>query len=124
MPAFLNQGLTDVRDALKSKVTHVGVSTDQTTFAAGQSDLSPDAGATDLIKSATETNVDFQTVDFTISIDGDSEFTNQTIWTIGILKGATSGDAMSRSVRSQGIGVQAGDSFTVGVRAKAEDNSA
>jgi hypothetical protein len=126
MPALLNQGLTDIRDAISSRVTHVGVATDQTAFAATQTALDPaNAGAANLlIKAATDANVDFQTFDATISIDGTTEFTGKTIWTIGILDGSTRTDAMSRTVRSQGIGVQAGDTFTIGVRVKVEDNTA
>lgn len=125
MPAILNDGLTAIRDVIAtSLVTHVGVSTDQTAFAATQTELSPDAGAVDLIKLATSVAQDFQTTDYTIEIDGDTEFTNQTIWTIGLGEGGLSSDALTRTVRSQGIGVQAGDSFTIGVRLKVEDNSA
>lgn len=125
MPAYLSQGLTDLRNQVKALVTHVGVTTDNTAFSAAQTALDPaNVGAANvLIKAATKADVDFQTFDATIAINGDTEFTNKTIWTIGSLKGATRVDALNRIVRSQGIGVQAGDSFTIGVRHKQEDNS-
>jgi hypothetical protein len=125
MPAYLNQGLTDLRDAVKAKVTHVGVSTDTTAFNATQTAIDPaNVGSTNnLIKSATKTDVDFQTFDATMTISGDTEFTNKAIGTIASLKGSTRTDAMNRIVRSQTIGVQAGDTFTIGVRHKQEDNS-
>lgn len=126
MPAaILNQGQTVIRDAVKAVTSHVGVATDQTAFSATQTELDPaNAGAGErLIKAATKVDVDFQTEDYTITIDGDSEFTGLQIWTIGILDGATRADVMTRTVRSLSIGVQAGDTFTVGVRLTHEDNS-
>ncbi len=123
MAAILDQGATAIRDALKTLVSHVGLSTDQTAFSAAHTSLSP-GGGTELIKASSEANVDATTFDATIDVDGSIEFTNQTIWTIGLMDGAASGDAMSRSVRTQGIGVQAFDIFTVGVRVAVQDNSA
>jgi hypothetical protein len=125
MPAILNQGETDIRNAVKDKVTHVGITDDDAAFGAAQTDLSPTVGKTDLIKTATKAEVDFQTEDYTISINGDSEFTNKSIMTIGACSGATSDKAMTRTVRGAGlgIGVQAGDLHTVGVRFKHEDNT-
>ncbi|MBI3990959.1 MAG: hypothetical protein HY350_02305 [Candidatus Omnitrophica bacterium] len=121
--AILNQGLTAIRNSFKTLVTHVGVSTDNTAFSAAQIAIDPTGTGTNLIKASTDTDVDLQTFDSTISIDGDTEFTNQTIWTISALQGATRTDALTRSVRIQGIGVQAGDLFTIGIRNKNEDNS-
>lgn len=123
--SILNQGLTDIRDSISTKVTYVGVSTDSTAFSASQTRLDPTGTATNLIKSSTSENVDFQTVDEKITINGDSEFTNSAIMTIGALKGSAATDCITRSVRGTGlgIGVQAGDQFTIGVRFKVEDNS-
>lgn len=146
--SILNQGETAIRDAVKSLVTHVGISDDTQAFAAGDTGINPGAGSTSTwVKSTStgggaETNVDFQTVDYTITIDGTTEFTNKVINSIGVAKGlgirqatgagGTHGggsvvgtDALTRSLRSAGlgIGVQAGDSFTIGVRLKHEDNS-
>lgn len=120
--ALLNQGITDVRTAITDKVTHVGVSTASDAFVASQTAIDPTPG-TNLIKAATKTVIDFQTVDFTMSINGTTEFTGSSIGTISILKGATRTDAMSRTVRAQGIGVAAGDTFTVGIRVKVTDQS-
>lgn len=122
MPAILAQGRTAIRDSLKTLTTHIGLSTDTTAFADGQTTLSP-GGGSELIKAATEANVDGNTFDAQISVDGDSEFTNNTIWTIGLMDGATAADALSRTVRTQGIGVQAGDSFTIGVRVTVTDET-
>ena len=123
--AILNQGETVIRDAVKTVLTNVGVATDQTAFSAAQTALDPaNAGAGFLlIKAATQANVDFQTVDYTMTINGTSEFTGLQIWTIGLLNGAARTNAVSRTVRTVSIGVQTGDSFTIGVRAQHQDNS-
>lgn len=122
MPAITQQGRTAIRDSVKTLVTHIGLSTDQTAFGDGQTDLSP-GGGTELIKASTESNVDGDTFDAQIDVDGDTEFTNSTIWTIGLMDGASASDMLSRTVRSQGIGVQAGDSFTIGVRVVVSDET-
>lgn len=125
MAALLTQGRTAIRDSLKTLISHVGIATDQTAFSAAQTALDPANGGSGnyLIKASTEANVDGDTFDATMTVNGDTEFTGKTIWTIGVLNGSTRTDALSRTVRSQGIGVQAGDSYTVGVRVKVEDNS-
>lgn len=123
--AILTQGLTVIRDALKTTLTNIGVATDATAFVVSQTALDPaNAGAANLlIKTATNTNVDTQTYDATMTIDGTTEMTGKTIFTIGILNGALRTNAVSRSVRTQGIGVQTGDSFTIGIRVKTQDDS-
>ena len=123
--ALLNQGKTAIRDSLKTLISNVGVSTDATAFAATQTTLNPSGTGTNLIKAATKTDVDTFTFDATITIDGTTEFTGLSIMTIGALNGALATNALSRSVRGAGlgIGVQAGDSFTIGVRAQVQDNS-
>lgn len=122
--AILNQGKTAIRDALKTLVTHVGVTTDATAFSATQTTLNP-GGGTNLIKAAakTDTGANNDQFDATITITGATEFTGLTINTIGILSGAAATNALSRSVRSAGIGVQSGDVFTIGVRVLVQDNS-
>lgn len=123
--AFLDQGKTAIRDSLKVLVTHVGVSTDSTAFAGTQTRLDPSGTAVNLIKAASkaDSGAAGDQFDATIVITGSAEFTNQTIRTIGVLKGGAPTDALSRSVRTAGIGVQAGDVFTIGARLKVEDNS-
>lgn len=121
--AILTQGKTAIRDSLKTLVTHVGVSTDNTAFAVGQVALNPSGAGTNLIKASTEADVDTSTFDATITINGTTEFTGLTINTIGILNGALTSNALSRSVRTAGIGVQTGDLFTIGVRVAVQDNS-
>lgn len=122
MPAIHNQGLNKVLVHLRTLITHVGVSTDSTAFSVGDTDLSPGAG-TDLILSATNSNVDNDTDDYTINVTS-ANFGGNTIFTIGAMDGATSADNISRSVRTNGIGVEAsGDDFTVGVRFSVADNS-
>jgi hypothetical protein len=121
-PAFLTQGITAVRNAVKGLVTHVGVAIDQTAHDPAQTVLAPGGGTT-LIKAATKVDVGADSFDATIQINGDTEFTGATIWTIGLMSGSAAGSALTRTVRAQGIGVQAGDSFTVGVRLRVEDAS-
>lgn len=133
MGAIHQQGRDILRKAIKgtagNTVTHVGMATDQTAFDDAQTALDPANGGAGnlLIKSATATDADAGAViqtDFTISINGDSEMTNKNIYTIGLQKGATRTDNISRTVRSQPIGVQAGDSYTIGARLKVQDDSA
>lgn len=119
--AILNQGKTAIRDSLKTLISHIGVSTDSTAFSATQTELNP-GGGTNLIKASSETNVDDFTFDAQISIDGDTEFTGNSIRTIGALDGSAAGDALTRTVRSA-IGVEAGDLFTIGLRFQVQDNS-
>lgn len=124
--AILTQGKTAIRDSLKTLVTHIGVSDDTAAFSAGQTTLNPTGGATtNLIKTSSEADVDATTFDATISIDGTTEFTNKVINTIGLMNGSAATNALSRSVRGAGlgIGVQAGDTFTIGIRVAVEDNS-
>ncbi len=125
--ALLNVGKTAIRDSLKTLVTHIGVTTDGTAFAATQTALNPAGTGTNLIKASTETNTGTNNDQFdaTITIDGTTEFTNQVINCVGLMNGSTAANALSRSVRGTGlgIGVQAGDSFTVGVRGLVQDNS-
>lgn len=123
MPAILNQGLTKIRDALKSRVTHVGASTDATAFSAGQTSLSPGGGTNAIKASSPEDNVDFRTVDFSTTINGDVELTGLTIRTVGILDGSAATSAISRTVVTPGVGVQAGDALGVVVRARASDQT-
>jgi len=124
--AILDQGKTNIRDAIRgvagNAVSHVAVSTASDAFAANQTAYDPTAG-TNLIKAATFTVVAFDTLDCTISINGTTEFTGLSIRTIGMGKGPLRTDAISRSVRSVGIGTQAGDTFTIGVRYQVADNS-
>jgi len=124
--AIVDQGKTFLRDAIRgvagNAVTHVGISTASDAFAAAQTALDPTAG-TNLIKAATFAVVAFDTLDATMSVNGSTEFTGLIIRTIGMLKGATRTDVISRSVRTAGLGIQAGDSFTIGVRYQVADNS-
>lgn len=124
MPAaFLDQGKTSIRDTMKTLVTHVGLAADSTAFAANQTALNPSAAGTVLIKPATKTDVNGSTFDATVGIDGNTEFTDQYINTIGAMSGSARTNALSRSVRTVGIGVQAGDTYTLGLRLAVEDNS-
>lgn len=140
--ALLTQGKTAYRDSLKSLVTHVGVSDDSTAFAAGQTVINPGGGtASTHGETSTDTDVGTDAFDAVMTISGTTEFTNKSIMTIAIgkgaaMRGASSGthtgtpltvgtDCLSRSVRPTGlgIGVIAGDELTVGVRSTIEDNS-
>ena len=125
--AILNQGRTSIRDALKTAFApNIGVTDDQTAFSASQTALNPSGGTTStLIKAATITDVDYATFKSEISIDGSSEFTGKVINTIGACLDTTAASAQSRSVRGSGlgIGVQAGDLFTIGLQIAVQDNS-
>lgn len=134
MGAIHQQGRDIIRKAMKgtagNSVSHVGVATDTTAFNDSQTVLDPANGgaANFLIKAATATDADagsppdIQT-DFTISINGDTEMTNKNISTLGLQKGSARTDNISRTVRSNPIGVQAGDLYTIGVRAVVIDAS-
>lgn len=125
--AILDQGKTAIRDALKTLVTHLSFASDTTAFSGTQVVVNPSGAGTVLTKAATKTDVDGSTVDITATINGTTEFTNAAIATLALAKGtAVTGagrDTISRTVRSQTIGVQAGDSYTVGIRAAVQDNS-
>lgn len=139
--AILNQGKTSIRDSLKTLITHVCVSTDSQAFSAADTGINPTAGSTSThVETATDADVDGNTFDSTITITGASEFTDQSIFAIGVAKGSairqatgsggthTGGgtvgtDCLTRSVRTLGIGVQSGDTFTIGVRVQVQDNS-
>ena len=128
MPAaILDQGKTAIRDALKTLVTHLSFASDTTAFAGTQVVVNPSGAGTVLTKAATKTDVDASTFDVTATINGTTEFTNAQIATVAVAKGAsTTGagrDTLSRTVRSQTIGVQAGDAYTLGVRVAVQDNS-
>lgn len=139
--AILQQGSTAIRDSLKTLITHVVVSDDNTAFADTQTGINPAAAATSThVEAATDSDVDYRTFDSTITITGVSEFTDKSIFAIGVAKGTairsatgsggthTGGgtvgtDTLTRSVRTLGIGVQSGDTFTIGVRTQVQDNS-
>lgn len=142
MPAAIpDQGKTHIRDSLKTLVTHVCVSDDSQAFAVGDTGINPAAAATSThVEASTETNVDGATFDATITITGATEFTDKSIRSIGVSKGlgirAATGaggthtgggvvgtDLITRSVRALGIGVQSGDTYTIGVRLQVQDNS-
>lgn len=139
--AILNQGKTSIRDALKTLITHVCVSDDTTAFSLTHTGINPAAAATSThVEAATDADVDGNTFDSTITITGTTEFTDKSIFAIGVSKGLgvrqatgaggthTGGsivgtDTLTRSVRTLGIGVQSGDTFTLGVRVQVQDNS-
>lgn len=140
--AILNQGKTAIRDSIKTLVTHVGVTDDTTAFSAAQTVINPGGAALSTHgEASTDTDVGTDAFDAVITISGTTEFTGKVINTIAIgkgaaMRGASSGthtgtpltvgtDCLSRSVRGAGlgIGVQAGDEFTIGVRVTVEDNS-
>lgn len=144
MAAILTQGATSIRDALKTLITHIAVSDDTQAFSAADTGINPAAGATSThVEAATDADVDGSTFDSTIVITGATEFTGKVINCIGAAKGTairaatgaggthTGGgtvgtDLLTRSVRQAGlgIGVQSGDTQTVGVRTQVQDNSA
>lgn len=129
-PAILQQGKTAMRDSIATLISHIAVTDDGTAFSLGQTVANPAAGATTVLtKASTETVVDANTKDETITITGASEFTNKVINCICAAKGTgTTGagtDTLSRTPRTAGlgIGVQAGDVYTIGVRSALTDAS-
>ena len=128
--AILQQGKTAIRDSVATLISHIAVTDDGTAFAIGQTVANPAAGATTVLtKAATQTVVDANTMDETITITGATEFTGKVINCICAAKGTgTTGagtDTLSRSPRTAGlgIGVQSGDVYTVGVRSTTTDAS-
>lgn len=123
--AILNQGKTAIRNSLKTLVTHVGLSTDATAFAGTQTALNPSGSGTNLIKACTnaDSGTNNDQFDATITVNGTTEFTGLVINTISIQNGSAASNALTRSVRTAGIGVQAGDLFTIGARVLVQDNS-
>lgn len=123
--AILTRGKTAIRDNLKELVTHLGVSTDQTAFDIAQVALDPAnvGAANNHIEAVTELDVDAITTDYSIEINGATEFTGKTIWTMSLMNGITRTDPLSRRVRTVGVGIQSDDVTTVTIRATVEDNS-
>jgi hypothetical protein len=138
--AILNQGKTAIRDSLKTLITHVGVSDDNAAFSLTHTGIDPTANKSTHVGGSTDTDVDGNTFDSTITITGASQFTDKSIFAIGVASGvgirqntggtgthtggSVQGTALiTRSVRTLGIGVQSGDTFTIGVRVQVQDNS-
>ena len=118
--ALLQQGSQSIRDAIKGVISHLGLSTDNTAFVDTQTTLNP-GGGTNIIKAATETDVDYRTFDVSATItsaDGTGSF-----FTVGVLDGAAATDAMSRSVRTNPIGIDVGDTYTATARVRVTDAS-
>lgn len=126
MPAAIyTVGRTAIRNLLKTGFSpSIGVSDDQADFAAGQTSVNPTGGATTaLVKTATITDVDANTYDATITINGTTEMTDKNIYSISACTSNSSAAAQSRTVRTNPIGVQTGDLFTLGLRIGNADNS-
>lgn len=122
--SFLTQGITALRDALKAKFINIGLSDDSIAFNASQATLNPTGGSTvTLIKAATWVDLSTTSARGTVSINGSTELTGKNIYTVGLCSGATPATAGSRNVRSQPIGVQAGDNFTIGIDGALSDIS-
>jgi len=120
--ALLDQGKTAIRDVVKTLVTHVGISTDTTAFSSSQVRIDPTGAGTNIIKSsAGEVNVDAGTFDAPITISGADGV--GVFKTVSILNGASATNALTRSVRTNGIGIDVGDTFVLTVRVTVEDNS-
>lgn len=141
MPALLAQGSTAIRDSLKTLVTHLVVSDDDDVFDDADTGINPNAtGTSTHVEAATDSDIDGTTWESTITITGATEFTNKSIFSIGLAKGLairsatgsggthTGGgtvgtDTLTRSVRTLGIGVESSDTYTLAVRGAVEDNT-
>lgn len=123
--AIYTVGKTTIRDLLKTGFSpSIGVSDDSAAFAVGQTSVNPTGGVTTaLVKTATIANVDSATYDATISINGSSEMTGKNIYSISACTSNVASAAQSRTVRTNPIGVQSGDLFTIGLRIAVADNS-
>lgn len=126
MPAAIyTVGKTAIRDLLKTGFSpSIGVSDDNIAFNVAQTSINPTGGATTaLVKTATIADVDASTYDATISINGTTEMTGKNIYSIGACTSNAASAAKSRTVRSNPIGVQTGDLYTIGLRIGTADNS-
>lgn len=148
--AALVQGKTAIQAVIKALVSHVVISDDATAFVKTQTGINPGSNKSTFAKAATKVDVTVtdtnDAFDSIITVTGTTDFTGKVINCIGVGKGTglrqssngtgTDGggtgvatsigtDLISRSVRAAGlgIGVQAGDIFTIGVRGVVEDNS-
>lgn len=122
MPAYLQQGLTAIRNSIKSLITHVGVTDDGAAFNAEHTTLNPTgAPTTNFIGAATKTDVDFQTADYSFVVTS-ANFGGKFIRAIGVLSGSAATAALSRAVRTLALGVEAAnDTLTIAVRIKDQD---
>lgn len=126
MPAAIyTVGKTTIRNLLKTGFSpSIGLSDDNAAFAVGQTSVNPTGGATTaLVKTATIADVDASTYDATISINGTTELTGKNIYSLSACTSNSAAAAQSRTVRSNPIGVQAGDLYTIGLRVAVADNS-
>jgi hypothetical protein len=126
MPAAIyTVGKTTIRDLLKTGFSpSIGLSDDSAAFAVGQTSVNPTGGATTaLVKTATIADVDASTYDATISVNGTTELTGKNIYSISACTSNSAAAAKSRTVRSNPIGVQTGDLYTIGLRIAVADNS-
>lgn len=123
--AIFTTGLTTIRDLLKTGFAqNIGLSDDSLAFANTQTTLNPTAGTTvTLIKAGTITNINATTFTSTISVNGTTELTGKNIFTIGPCTTLLNTGAQGRYVRTNSIGVQAGDSYTIGLQIATADNS-
>lgn len=122
MPIYFDASVTDIRDYVRDKITHLGVSDDATAFDPTQSAIDPTGSGTNLIKAVSSTvNLDGERFEHEITIDGTSEFTGETINTISGLDGALRTDAYTRQVVSITTPVQSGVTYTIGVRVRVRD---
>jgi len=122
VPAYLQQGLTAIRNSIKALVTHVGVTDDGVAFSDVHTTLNPTGGSTsNYIGAATKTDVDYQTADYSFVVTS-ANFGNKFIRAIGVLSGSAATNALSRAVRTNAIGVEAAnDTLTIAVRIKDQD---
>lgn len=116
MPAIHSQGLNKLLTHMRTLITHIGVSDDQTPYSSNQTRLDPTETANNLILPTSHQNVDNVTDDYTINVTS-ANFGGNTIYTIGAQSGPAATDNISRSVRNNGIGIEpSGDDFNIGVR--------
>lgn len=145
--AILTQGQQFIRDTIKAAVTHVVITDDGAAFSAAHTGINPTASTTSTHAcAATKADVSTDGEDYTFVLDGSAFFTNKVINALGVSKGtgvrqatgsggthtvqpsgstSVGTDTITRTTRPSGfgIGVIAGDLFTVGARLTHQDNS-
>lgn len=126
MPAFLDQGTIDVKNAVAAVISHVIVSDDDVAFDPTQTRINPTQGATTFFAAAaTKSDVDgtINKKDYAIQVTSD-DFGGKFINTLSVAKGSAASDVLTRAVRTFGIGVEpANDTYNLAVRLEHLDST-
>lgn len=108
--AIPQEGRTRIRDAVSAIVSHLVISTDSTAFSDGDTTASP-GGGTEIVKAVTSSTVDANTSRHEASVtgaDGTGQFP-----TVALLTSSSSADLLTRYLRTNPIGIDADDEYTI-----------